>query len=255
MSRLRKLALAAGAALIVTAAGCGATLRLLSEPLPTPAQAADGEADALAHAIEASVDTAAWSRTGAVSWGFGGRTEHLWDRQRHLDRVRWGDNEVLLDITKKTGRATVGGEPVHGAEADKLFEAAFAHWANDSFWLNPLAKLFDDGTTRSIVALEGGGEGLLLSYSSGGVTPGDSYLWILGEDGRPAAWKMWVSIIPIGGVETSWEGWTQLQTGAWVSATHHGAMGFTLELTDIRGAATLAELTGGEDPFAPLLSP
>jgi hypothetical protein len=58
---------------------------------------------------------------------------------------------------------------------------------------------------------------------------------------------MWVSIIPIGGLEASWEGWIQLSTGAWVSTVHEvGPM--TLTLTDVKGAASVMELLG-EDPF------
>lgn len=249
MSRPRRLLLGAAALLLVSAGGCFAAL---SDPLPTPAAGTSAEdADALAREIERAVGAEAWAQTGAVQWTFAGRNEHLWDKERHLARVRWKDTEVLLDLTRRDGQATVKGEPVYGDEAAELFEDAWARWANDSFWLNPLVKLFDEGTSRAIVPLDGGGQGLLLTYSSGGVTPGDSYLWILGEDGRPTAWKMWVSVIPVGGVETSWEGWQQLSTGAWVSTAHKG-LGLTLEVTGVQGAATLAELTGGADPFAPL---
>ena len=97
-----------------------------------------------------------------------------------------------------------------------------------------------------------GEESLLVSYASGGLTPGDAYLWRVGPDGTPTAWKLWVSILPIGGVETSWEGWVTLDTGARISTRHAGPLGLTLELTDVEGAATLDALVDGPDPFAPL---
>jgi hypothetical protein len=246
LSRTRWL-VAAGFSLL---AGCGLTMSLLGDPLPQSSP--DASADGLARGIEASVDAAAWSNTGAVAWTFAGSNEHLWDRERHLVRVRWRQKEVLLDLTKRTGRATVRGEAVWGERAEGLFEDAYARWANDSFWLNPLVKLFDEGTTRAVVDQPGAGSGLLVTYASGGVTPGDSYLWLLGEDGRPSSVRMWVSVIPIGGLSVSWDGWEQLSTGAWVATRHRGRVGPELVLSGVSAAATLSKLTGGEDPFAPL---
>jgi hypothetical protein len=102
------------------------------------------------------------------------------------------------------------------------------------------------------VRLDDGTRGLLVSYASGGVTPGDAYLWIVGDDGLPRAWKMWVTVIPIGGVQASWERWITLSTGARV-ATRHAMGPITLELTDVEGASTLGELEPGDDPFAALV--
>nr|MBK7066096.1 hypothetical protein [Deltaproteobacteria bacterium] len=57
---------------------------------------------------------------------------------------------------------------------------------------------------------------------------------------------MWVSIIPIGGLEASWEGWTRLSTGALV-ATRHQMGPKRMELRDVAGAETLAALVPGAD--------
>jgi len=218
---------------------------------PRPDGAPGAEADALARKIEAAVDKEGWDRTGVIWWNFGDRYSHLWDRNRNLARVRWGDNEVLLDIATKKGIATTKGARVEGAPADELLETAYSRWANDSFWLNPLAKLFDDGTTRAIVKQADGSDALLITYGSGGVTPGDSYLWIVGEDGIPTSWKMWVGILPIGGLELSWERWIDLPSGAKISTLHKGL--FTLEIKDVQ---TAPEVTSVEpqDPFAALAS-
>ncbi|HJL14793.1 MAG TPA: hypothetical protein RMH99_04005 [Sandaracinaceae bacterium LLY-WYZ-13_1] len=219
---------------------------------PRPDGEPGPEAEELAVRMEAAVDVEAWARTGAVRWGFGGRQEHLWDRERGVARVRWDDVEALFHVGSSSGRVWRAGREVHGEEARELLAQANAHWVNDSFWLNPVAKFRDEGVRRELVTLEDGTDALLVRYTSGGLTPGDAYLWIPGEGGLPREWRMWVSIIPVGGVATTWEGWQTLSTGAKIATRHEGPLGITLELDDVAGAATLAELTGGEDPFAPL---
>lgn len=225
----------------------GAVLAL-SEPQPQGTTGA--EADALAHRMIASVGGEAWEATGAVRWTMLGH-EHLWDRDRNLARVRFGGKEVWIDLHSKEGVAMKGGDRLDGEEARDALDAAYAWWVNDSFWLNPVVKAFDEGTSRSVV--QGDGEmGLVVAYASGGLTPGDTYLWWLDDSGRPTRWQLWVSVIPIKGASIGWEGWTELSTGAWV-ATRHPAGPGAFELTNVGGAATLHELVPGPDPFAVLL--
>lgn len=220
---------------------------------PLPKGETGPEAEQLAQKMVAAVNKAAWDTTGAVSWVFNGtsRHEHLWDKKRHLARVCWPDHEVLVDINQRTGLAYVKGELQEGKDAAKLVDKAWKFWVNDAFWLNPVVKAFDEGTSRQLVQMEDGKTGLMIRYESGGATPGDSYLWELDENGRPLAWKMWVQIIPVGGIRLTWEGWQQLSTGAWV-ATSHKSGGMNLQLEEVKGAATLAELVPGADPFAGL---
>jgi hypothetical protein len=201
--------------------------------------------------MEDAVALDAWERTGAVRWTFAGENVHLWDRERDVARVRTGDAEALLFVGGPRGRAYRGGREVHGDDARAILEAGWGAWVNDSFWLNPLAKMRDEGVTRALVRT-GGADALLVSYSSGGLTPGDAYLWIVGDDGRPRAWRLWVSIFPIGGLETSWEGWQTLSSGARIATRHVGPLGLTIELTDVEGAETLEALVGPHDPFARL---
>jgi len=223
----------------------------MSHPLPVSRGGA--EAQARVAALEAAVNLPAWENTGAVSFHFGGRHTHLWDRKRELHRVAFGPNVVMHDLRTREGRAWLDGEELDGEARDAALVKAWALWCNDTFWLNPIAKLRDPGVEVGAVDLDDGTKGILVHYTSGGVTPGDQYLWLLGPDGLPVAWRMWVSIVPIPGIEASWEGWTDLSTGAKVSTAH--ALGpWPLELTDLKAAATLAELVDGPDPFAPILS-
>ena len=246
-STRRRLALGCVALLALVLLILLIVARTWSNPLPT---GPTGEsADALAREMMAAVDVDAWAATGAVAWDFAGRQQHLWDRQRQLARVRWAEHKVLLDLTSREGRAWTDGAEVTEADRDALLDAAWAHWCNDSFWLNPVAKLFDDGVERRRIEVEGG-RGLLVTYSSGGVTPGDSYLWIVGDDGLPTAWRMWTQILPIDGLEASWEDWTRLDTGARIALRHRIAI-VDLELSNVRAAATLDAL-GEADAFAAL---
>ena len=246
-----------------------------------PALTPSPEADSLARAMMKSVNHEAWLDTGAVTWTFRGQHVHLWDRDRQLARVAWTDDgptlvEVFLDLDSRDGIVLVAKTDSEGHGADlappdaqeqaKRLRQAWEFWVNDSFWLNPIAKVFDAGTTRGLVAPEAGEfdddlRGLLVSYASGGVTPGDSYLWLVGADDRPVAWRMWTQILPIQGLETSWEGWQDLATGAVVSTRHQTPLG-ALGLSDVYGAASLEELhaqnpvvdaAAYRDPFADLV--
>ncbi|WNJ19442.1 hypothetical protein [Pontibacter sp. G13] len=223
---------------------------LASKPLP---EGKTGPAaDDLARAMMTSVNCEAWDTTGAVSWQFRDN-HHLWDRERHLAQVVWGEYLVLVNINERTGLAYHQGQQVMGEEAAKLIDQAWKAWVNDSFWLNAVCKAFDGGTSRSTVQLEDGRQGVMVSYSSGGATPGDSYLWLLDENNRPTAWQMWVGIIPVGGVEVSWEDWMQLETGAWIAGAHKGSGGLEIPIANIQGAATLKALLPDQpDPFRDL---
>jgi hypothetical protein len=231
----------------------GVVLVMYSMSEERPEGKPGAEADALARSMEAAVNKEAWDRTGAVRWSFFDQHHYLWDRERGLVELRWGDSRALFRTADKTGRVWKEGVEQGEADAAEALRTAYAYWINDSFWLNPVVKFFDPGVERSIVELDEGGQGLLVSYTSGGVTPGDAYLWIQGDDGLPAAWRMWVRIIPIGGIETTWEGWTELSTGAKVATQHEGWGRLMTFITDVEGAEDLDALGVDPDLFAPLL--
>ncbi len=247
----KRLAIGAGALTLAGVLMCGGGFVALNEPAPVGVS--DAAADTLANEMIDSVDREAWAKTGAVRWTYAERYTHLWDRERHFVRVTQDGREALVDLNTLQGVATQDGVALEGTAKDQAVQEAYEAWANDSFWLGAMNKAFDPGTTRSRVAQPDGSESLLVQYSSGGVTPGDAYLWHLDENGRPESWQMWVSIIPIGGAGASWEDWVQLSTGAWVSTRHQlGPM--DIRVTDLQGAETLEALESGADPFAPLLA-
>lgn len=209
-------------------------------------------AEKLAHKMLNAVNKPAWDTTGVIKWNFAGRHDFLWDRERHLTEVKWDDYKVLLDINNIDGKVYQNGTEITGDEAKKLLKTAWDYFNNDSFWLCAPMKVFDPYTLRTVVDLEDGSKGLMVTYPEGGTTPGDSYLWILDEGGKPVAWKMWVSIIPIGGLEFSWEDWKILPTGAHIPTLHKSAV-FDLLLSDVIGAKDLVSMGITEDPFAAIV--
>ena len=208
------------------------------------------QADQLAREMMAAVDKVAWDSTRWIRWTFIGGNTYTWDKDRHFVLVENEGHQVRLNAHTVAGNVTISGQKTEGQKVPKLVQKAWSGFCNDSFWLNPVVKAFDAGTERSLVTLKDGREGLKVKYASGGVTPGDSYVWILDENNLPVAWKMWVKIIPIGGLETSWENWTQLSTGAKI-ATNHKAFGKDFEMiTNLKEGRTYADLGYAEDPFA-----
>lgn len=225
-------------------------IKVSSETMPTGTTGA--EADALANKVLAAIDKPAWDTTGVVQWTFKGAHHFLWDKKRNLVKVNWDDNEVLVVLDETTGKAWKNGVEVTGDEGDKLVKAAWSHFCNDSFWLNAPAKVFDPGTERSIIDLPNGKKGLMITYKSGGVTPGDSYLWMLDDNGLPTSYKMWVSIIPVGGMEFTWEDYKTLSTGAKI-ATNHASKVLGIDITNLKAATDLASFGLSNDPFQPIL--
>jgi hypothetical protein len=242
------VAIGCAGALALAVSGLAIGARLADRPRPIGVPSADAEA--LVDRVEHAVGAEAWARTGAVGWTFSVTgTRHLWDREREWARVRWDDREAQIDLGAPTrGVAFVGERRLEGDEARETIRAGWDRWVNDAFWLAAPFKLRDPGTTRAVVELEGRSM-LLVSYASGGATPGDAYGWTIAEDGTPSAWRMWVSVLPIGGLEARWEGWETLPTGARI-ATRRALGPLAIEMRDLRGAETLALLEPGPDPFA-----
>lgn len=217
---------------------------------PEPEGKTGEEADRLAQQMLEAMDIAGWDTTRYLQWTFVNNNIYLWDKERNHVVVVSSKDSIILDANSVTGRVYQrNGEEILGLDADKAIASAWKNFCNDGFWLYAPFKVFDAGTVLSIVDLEDGSQALKVTYMEGGVTPGDSYLWVLDANLRPKAWRMWVSIFPIGGVEFSWDGWQQLPTGAWLS-TIHGSKVFDMEIKEMRSGQTLQELGITSDPFS-----
>lgn len=215
--------------------GLGAILfAIYNEPLPSGIKSQN--ADALAQKMLTALNYEAYLETRFLEWSFAnGKHHYRWDKEADTALVMWSDYVVSLDL-KVAGKGRVAKDkiPLEGLEKEKLIKKATSFFNNDSFWLVAPFKVFDPGTERSIVSLKDGTQALLVTYTSGGDTPGDSYLWKLQPNGFPISFKMWVSIIPIGGIEASWDEWQVTESGAFLPSKH--SIGpITLDMGDVRG--------------------
>lgn len=204
-----------------------------NEDLPNGVQGE--QADALAYNMLEALNYDAFKNTNYIEWTFKKRHHYKWDKGNNTCEVYWKEFKVNLDLNDHTqSKAYIHSFKVESEMAKELITKALDYFNNDSFWLVAPYKIFDNGTERRLVKLENGDEALLVTYTSGGSTPGDSYLWLLDDSGKPKAFKMWTSILPIDGLEASWSDWTTTESGAQLP-TFHKLLVLGLETNDIKG--------------------
>ncbi len=209
---------------------------------PLPKGVAGAEAELMADKILTELNKQAWDSLPALKWSHPFGHDYIWDKQRNLIQIRWSDYRVL--ISPNDGRA-IAYENSQLIDDESVKSKAFEYFYNDSFWLIAPFKIKDPGTIRKLVDYEGE-KALLVQYTSGGVTPGDSYLWIVDSNYKPKAWRFWASIVPIGGMYFTWEGWQQVE-GAWISTQHSGLV--SINIKNLQGAKDIRLLNNGIDPF------
>ena len=215
-----------------------------------PEKSSQGNADELAQKMLSAINIEAWDTIKFIAWTFPGDHNYVWDRIDNHALISWENYEVHIDLDEVNGKAFSEGKELEGKNLDKAIQEAWKMWCNDSFWLGAPFKVFDPGTTRYLAKDKDDKEGLLISYESGGVTPGDEYLWFLDENGLPTGYKMWVKIIPIGGVYASWDKWITLAGGAKISTEHAVSLGdVQFEITNIRSGQNWVDIGLDEDPI------
>ena len=179
------------------------------------------QADALAHKMLKALDHNAYLDTNYLEWTFRNKHNYKWYKGDNKCHVIWKEFKVILDFEDLVNsKAYVHEFEVHDEKATDLITKATAFFNNDSFWLVAPYKVFDPGVKRQVVKQGPGDYALLITYTSGGSTPGDSYLWLLEDSGKPKAFKMWTSILPIDGLEASWSDWITTESGALLPTGH-----------------------------------
>jgi len=186
-----------------------------NEPLPKGEQGK--QADELASKMLKELAYEAYKKTEVLEWTFKGKHHYKWYKQENIVIVSWKQNKVILN-TKESDKSEVyiADEKVVNS---KILKQARDFFNNDSFWLVAPYKVFDVGTERRIVKYNDK-DALLITYASGGTTPGDSYLWILDKNYMPTSFKMWVKIIPIGGLSATWSDWKTTKSGIKLPTKH-----------------------------------
>ena len=195
----------------------GIIIFILDERLPESKESQ--EALWLAEKMSESMNKVAYDSLRFISWQYG---SHYFDWNKKEDSVKviWADLEVNVSTETLEGIAYQGGIILLGDQNKKVVNQAIKYFNNDSFWLVAPYKLNDPGVMLSSVKIPKG-YGLLVTYTQGGSTPGDTYLWLLDENYFPRGWKMWVKMLPIGGVKSKWMGWEKKKALGFLEILRH----------------------------------
>ena len=187
-------------------------------------------ADALALKMLKSLNHEAYKNTRYLEWSFRNKHFYKWDKQENIVNVSWDNNRVLLYTNQpEKSKVFIDNKEVKNKE---LLKKATDYFNNDSFWLVAPFKVFEKGIERKIVNYKGN-DALMVTYTTGGSTPGDSYLWILDDSGKPTAYKMWASIIPAGGMKATWSDWITTESGVILPTKHELPIG-TLSMGNVK---------------------
>ncbi len=222
-------------ALALLSIGC---ISALSKKSPAPLS--NENADALAEAMLTALNKPAFDSLNYLQWEFMMGHKYMWDKQNNVANVQWKDKEVILNLDQVDGKAFVNGQEVEGDKKRKLIDRAWGFWCNDSFWMFAPFKIKDPGTQLSVVEGKEGNKALKVEYVNGGVTPGDTYVWHLDKNNIPTSYQMWVKILPVKGMEVSWEDWIEVD-GAKL-AQKHGSKMMNFEMKGVRGGASLSDI-------------
>ena len=202
---------------------------IMSEELPDGKQGQ--EADNLAQQILEKLNYNAFKKTKRIDWTFAGTHSYQWHKNEDYVIVTTNSSKVKLNLKDYNSSEITSPENYDEVEKQEIIQSAIKNFNNDSFWLIAPYKLMDEEVERRIVNYKSQ-DALLVTYTSGGTTPGDSYLWIVDKNYRPKFFKMWVSIIPIGGLSAKWKDWVNTQSGM-ILSTKKTVLGLPIEITNL----------------------
>ncbi|MBT8285863.1 MAG: hypothetical protein HKO75_10855 [Flavobacteriaceae bacterium] len=201
-----------------------------------PVGSSPKQADELAMKMLQALNNEAYRDTRYLEWSYrGGSNKYIWDKKNGVVEMSWDEYWGKIDLVNPQNSVVKDqGKAVEGETKRTLVSKAITLFNNDSFWLVAPFKIFDKGTERALVDLEDGRTGLRVTYTSGGDTPGDTYLWELNDDYIPEKFSMWVQILPLKGLEATWEGWQMAESGV-LLPQYHKVGPITLDLGTVKG--------------------
>jgi hypothetical protein len=197
-------------------------------------KAINSKANILANNILNAINNEAYKKTRFLEWSFGGKRSFKWDKEKNSVAVSWDTIRVNLHTRNKKNSTVFFNNIKQEIAGTEMIEKAWDIFNNDSFWLVAPHKLFEKGMTRSIQKVAGK-DALLVKYTTGGSTPGDSYLWLLDENNIPKSYKMFVPSMKMNGVLATWEDWITTESGALLPTNHSFSSGNTLSMGTVKG--------------------
>jgi len=207
------------------------------------------QAEALAQRMLKAADYEKWQAVQAIEFVFRGDDRIFWDKKRKL--VEWTDKKKLVQFSELTGKSICYEEDRRvNDECGEMTQKAVKRFYNNTFWINPAYHVMAPGTTRGLVSDEG--DKLLVSYASGGATPGDSYLFSLDDEGKIADMRMWVSVLAVKGIKASFSDYQTFSPGIKIALKHKVGGLASVDLSDLKIFVAYPE-ADGKDRFQGLL--
>ena len=205
-------------------------------------------ADLLAFKVEDALGKCNFEKIRFVRWRFMGTHHYVWDKFNGIVLLEYSDYEVFLNLNDLPSSKVFESKQLLSSEDGKeIVDEAYAFFCNDSFWLIAPFKFFDDGATRGIIE-NGNSHQLMVQYDSGGVTPGDIYVWNLDDDFRPEFVQMWTSNLPIKGMKFSWTNYKSFWGGIDIAQEHkYGPLNIKIE--DLEMGNSLSDIKVKTDTF------
>ncbi|MCB1303928.1 MAG: hypothetical protein KDK37_06610 [Leptospiraceae bacterium] len=203
-------------------------------------------AESLADQMLAAASLEKWNNLQCVTFRFKGANRYVWDKKRGFVEYVHEDRRVLFSKNTFQAVAFDKGESITGEELKEALGKANASFINDSFWLQPAYHIRSPGTKLYYID----DHTLRVTFSSGGVTPGDTYVFHLDDKYRISTMEMWVSILPIPGVDADFSDYVDHPPGIEIAAQRSIlVMGIPIDEVAFANA-------GGDcsDRFSPLIA-
>lgn len=209
------------------------------------------KASELAQKVQDAVGIDCWDTLNIVEWTFANR-HHLWDRKRQLYQLTRKGITIQLDLSQShKGIITKNGKTTPASS--KKLKKAYHIWANDSFWLNPFDKFYDQGVARYYYKDTDSLEHLIINYQSNGRFK-DLYDWTIDSTTYlPTHWNLWVKIIPFKNFAFTWEKWHH-NSCSWKTSLYHHSSLLSIHLKGVHHYQKWSSSPYAKDPFTLLLS-
>lgn len=221
------------------------SLKAISEEIPESTN--DNLATSIAKQIEAATGKADFDNFRYLRWSTIRNHSFVWDKTQKQVIVHFSDYKVLLNLDHLDSSRVFEEEHLTDNKKVAIIQKAYSHFCNDSFWLIAPYKLFDEGVQRTLVK-RGSKNQLMITFASGGVTPGDSYLWYLDDNHLPTGVQMWTQKIPVDGIYITWENF-KVVSGTSQIALDHKFGPINIKIENLEAGNSMHDLKLDKDPF------